>query len=63
MKVQFKKDTRNPGNVSPTIAHLLKKKAIKRVGEGEYVLMSKAASPKKAEPKTNGAAVATTAEA
>jgi len=63
MKAQFEKDERTPGNVSPTIAVLLKKKAIKRVGEGEYVLMQKAASPKKAEPKTNGAAVVTAAEA
>ena len=30
-------------------------KQIKRVGEGEYVLVSKAA-PKKTEPKANGAA-------
>ena len=34
---------------------MMKLKQIKRVGEGEYVLMPKAA-PKKTEPKANGAA-------
>jgi len=63
MKAQFEKDKRTPGNVSPTIAKLIKLRQIKRVGDSEYVLMSKAASPKKAEPKTNGVAVATAAEA
>ena len=61
MKEWFDKDGRKPGNVSPTIAALMKKKQIKRVGDSEYVLAK--ASPKKAEPKTNGAAVATAAEA
>jgi len=46
MKAQFVKDKRTPGNVSPTIAHLIKKKAIKRVGDSEYVLLQKAAKPK-----------------
>jgi len=56
MKAQFEKDKRKAGNVSPTIAALLKKKQIKRVGDSEYVLMSKAAAPKKQAVKTNGAA-------
>lgn len=39
MKKQFEKDGRKWGAVSPTIAPLLKQKLLKRVGEGEYVLM------------------------
>jgi hypothetical protein len=57
MKAQFEKDGRIPGNVSPTIATLMKKKALKRVGDSEYVLPAKAA-PKKTEVKTNGNAAA-----
>ncbi len=57
MKAQFEKDGRKAGNVSPTIAKLMKLKQIKRVGDSEYVLMSKATAPKKQAVKTNGAAV------
>jgi hypothetical protein len=59
MKAQFEKDGRNPGTVSPTIASMMTKKQIKRVGEGEYVLLNKAA-PKKTDKtfkvKANGKA-------
>lgn len=57
MKAQFTKDGRTPGNVSPTVAVLMKRKLIKRVGDSEYVLLQKAA-PKKSEPvkKANGKA-------
>ena len=58
MKEQFTKDDRIPGNVSPTIAVLMKKRLIKRVGDSEYVLTAKKAAPKKTDkPAMNGKAV------
>jgi hypothetical protein len=60
-KTQFEKDKRSPGNVSPTIAKLMKDKQIKRVSESEYVLLQKAAKSKPGrktpKAKTNGAAI------
>lgn len=58
MKAQFEKDGRNPGTVSPTIASMMTKKQIKRVSEGEYVLLNKAAPKKTDRPKLNGPAPA-----
>jgi hypothetical protein len=56
MKKQFEKDGRVPGNVSPTIAALMKKKAVKRVGDSEYVLLARPAKVKKpvTKKKVNG---------
>lgn len=49
LKRQFEADGRHPSGTGPVINRLMKDRAIKRVGEGEYVLLQKA------EPKTNSA--------
>lgn len=49
MKKAFEKDGRPTGSVAPALTDLLGKKAIKRVGEGEYQIIEAPA------PKTNGA--------
>jgi hypothetical protein len=50
----FEADGRTPSAVSPAINDLIEKKLVKRVGEagsGQYVLLVKAAKPKKAAPR------------
>jgi hypothetical protein len=50
----FEADGRNPSAVSPSNHDLLEKKLIKRIGDagsGQYVLLVKAAKPKKAAPR------------
>jgi hypothetical protein len=47
LKKHFESDGRAPAGVGPTLNHLLKRKAIKRLGDGAYELAPK---------KTNGAA-------
>jgi hypothetical protein len=50
LKREFEKDARKASAVSPTLARLLHLKKIKRVGEGEYVLLNKAVTRKKPKP-------------
>lgn len=50
VKDRFEKDGRNRDSVSTAIDDLLKRKLIKRVSEGEYLLLNMAAE----QPKTNG---------
>lgn len=59
LKKQFVADGRTPGNASPSVTALLGHKQIKRVGNGEYVLLQKATASKTnsaqpAEVTTNG---------
>ena len=56
----FEADGRPAKSVSPVITVLIRRKLIKRVGNGEYVLLAKAKpAPKKAAPKpvVNGSAL------
>lgn len=52
----FVADKRVSSSISPTLNSLVRAKQIKRVGEGEYVLLAKAAKAKPEKPpKLNGA--------
>jgi antitoxin (DNA-binding transcriptional repressor) of toxin-antitoxin stability system len=53
LKRKFEADGRHPSGTGPVINRLVKQKQIKRVSDGEYVLLAKATKP---AAKVNGAA-------
>jgi len=52
LKRLFEKDGRNPASVSPTLNDLIEKKLLKRVNDGEYVMLQ-AKPPSNRSPKPN----------
>lgn len=57
IKELFEKEGRNRDSVSTAIDALLKRKLVKRVGDGEYVLLQKTTQPPPVKSNGNGATV------